>query len=140
MPQVRPGVYYIDVPPNAKIPHDFTFRAYSVIRASDVLLYTPHFERKKRLFYLTRCVCAVKPYTPEAAEEARQAAARGKVASVIYSPQIDDIYVPEKRRRARTPSDNYKSCTKLVKNDLCNFSIIAACSGPETVCGPAVRG
>jgi len=35
---------------------------------------------------------------------------------------------------------NYKSCTKLVKNDLCNFSIIAACSGPETVCGSAVRG
>jgi hypothetical protein len=37
----------------------------------------------------------VKPYTPEAAEEARQAATRGKVVSVIYSSQIDDIYVPE---------------------------------------------
>jgi hypothetical protein len=37
----------------------------------------------------------VKPYTPEAVEEARQAATRGKVVSVIYSSQIDDIYMPE---------------------------------------------
>ena len=95
VPPVRPGVYYIDIPLDAKIPHDLTFRAYAVIRASDILLYTSHFENKKRLFYLTRCVCAVKPYTPEAVEEARQAATRGKVVSVIYSSQIDDIYMPE---------------------------------------------
>jgi hypothetical protein len=95
VPQLRPGVYYIDVPPDAKIPHDLTFRAYSIIRASDVLLYTPHFENKKRLFYLTRCICSVRPYTPEAAEEALQATTHGKVVSVIYSSQIDDIYVPE---------------------------------------------
>ncbi len=95
VPQLRPGVYYIDVPPDVKIPHDLTFRAYSVTRASDILLYTPHFENKKRLFYLTRCICSVRPYTPEAAEEALQAATRGKVVSVIYSSQIDDIYVPE---------------------------------------------
>jgi hypothetical protein len=37
----------------------------------------------------------VKPYTPEAAEESRQATTRGKVVSVIYSSQIDDIHVPE---------------------------------------------
>ncbi len=93
--QLRPGVYYIDVPPDAKIPHDLTFRAYSVTRASDILLYTPHFENKKQLFYLTRCICYVRLYTPETAEEVLQAATRGKVVSVIYSSQIDDLYVPE---------------------------------------------
>jgi len=96
VPTVRPGVYYIDLPPEAKIPHDLTFRAYSIIRASDILLYTPIFENRKRLFYLTRCVCVVKPYTPEAVEEARQAArGGGKVVAVVYSSQIDRVEVPK---------------------------------------------
>lgn len=95
VPAVRPGVYYIDLPPETKIPYDLTFRAYSIIRASDLLLYTPTFENKKRLFYLTRCVCTIRPYTPETIEEARQEAERGKVVAVIYSSQADKVKVPE---------------------------------------------
>ncbi len=70
VPPVGLGVYYIDAPPHAKIPHDLTFRAYSVIRARDIMLYKPHFENEKRLFYLTRRICCVRPYMPEVAEEA----------------------------------------------------------------------
>ncbi len=95
IPPVRAGIYYIDIPHEAKIPHDLTFRSYAVIRASDILLHTAAFERKKRLFYLTRCVCTIKPYTPETLEEARQAAKRGKVVAVVYNSQIDKIEIPK---------------------------------------------
>jgi DNA-binding transcriptional ArsR family regulator len=90
-PRVEPGLYYIDLPRGAKIPNDLTFRAYSIIRASQLLLYTPTFARRKVLFRLTKCTCSIKPYGPQTLEEARALANAGGVATVVFSSEVDEV-------------------------------------------------
>ncbi|RFA94544.1 helix-turn-helix domain-containing protein [Pyrobaculum aerophilum] len=92
-PIVEPGLYYIDLPPNAKIPGDLTLRTFSIIRASKLLLYTPVFANRKSLFTLTKCTCTIKPYSEEALAEARAVADSQGVATVVFSSEIDRVEI-----------------------------------------------
>ncbi|MGC9118701.1 MAG: helix-turn-helix domain-containing protein [Thermoproteus sp.] len=101
-PRVRTGLYYIDLPPDAKIPGDLTFKAYSIIRASRLLLYTQTFASRKELFRLTKCTCSIKRYGEESLTEALEVARSGGIAAVVFSSAVDEVDVVGKslyRRR-----------------------------------------